>query len=154
MATGILPIIGLALSAVGVGVQMKAAGDAADASRDAEEARKKQMNLDATRRRRAAVRESIIARGMATNTAASQGASEGSAIKGALAQISGNASESIGNINQNVQLGNAIYDANGRRIKAESLAGIGSGLVSFGNMFSSSGDKLMKLPEGLAGLYD
>lgn len=150
----IVPLIGLALSAIGTGTAVYGAVAASEASQDAEEARKKQMNLDAARRRRAAIRESIVARGLATNTAAAQGASEGSAITGALAQISGNAAESISNNNQNVQLGNAIYDANGRRAGAESISGIGSGLQGWGNMLMQNADKIRKLPEGISGLYD
>jgi hypothetical protein len=149
----IVPLIGLALSAIGTGTAVYGAVQASEASQDAEEARKKQMNLDATRRRRQAIRESIIARGMATNTAAAQGASEGSGVQGAIAQISGNAAESISNTNQNVQLGNAIYDANGRRAGAESITGIGQGLQSWGSMIMNNADKIRRLPEGVEGLY-
>lgn len=154
MAGPIIPMIGLALAAIGTGVSVYSAMESADASQDAEAARKQQMNLDAARRRRAAIRESIVAKGLAVNTAAAQGASEGSAVAGAVAQVSGNAAESISNTNQNVQLGNAIYDANGRRANAESIGGIGSGLQSWGSMIMNNADKIRKLPEGLSGVFD
>lgn len=154
MAGPILPLIGLALAAIGTGVSVYSAIESADASKDAEKARKQQMNLDAARRRRSAIRESIVARGLALNTAAAQGASEGSAVSGAVAQISGNAAESISNTNQNVQLGNAIYDANGRRASAESMSGIGSGISTWGSMIMQNADKLKKLPSGLKGVFD
>lgn len=149
----IIPLVGLALTAIGTGTAVYGATQAAEASQDAEDARKQQMNLDATRRRRAAIRESIVARGLSVNTAAAQGASEGSAIAGSIAQISGNAGESISNTNQNVQLGNKIFDANGRRAASESISGIGQGLQSWGQMVMSNADKIRRLPEGVKGLY-
>ena len=150
----LIPLIGLALTAIGVGVSAYSAVQSADASKDAEEARKQQMNLDAARRRRQAIREAQIARASAISNAAAQGASEGSAVQGGVAAISGNAAESIVNTNQNVQLGNQIYDANGRRASAESVGAIGSGMQQFGSMITQNADKIRKLPSGLKGVLD
>lgn len=150
----LIPLIGLALSAVGVGVSAYSAYQAADASQDAEKARKQQMTLDAQRRRREAVRESLLAQGQAINAAAAQGASEGSAVKGAVAAISGNAAESIVNTNQNVALGNQIYDANGRRAGWEGIGSVGSGLQGWGSMIMNNADKISKLPSGLKGVFN
>ena len=88
------------------------------------------------------------------SNAAAQGASEGSAVQGGVAAISGNAAESIVNTNQNVQLGNQIYDANGRRASAESVGAIGSGMQQFGSMITQNADKIRKLPRGLKGVLD
>lgn len=150
----LIPLIGLALTAVGVGVSAYSAVKSAEASEDAEAARKQQMNLDAARRRRQAIREAQISRATAVSNAAAQGASEGSAVQGGVAAISGNAAESIVNTNQNVILGNAIYDANGRRAQAESVGAIGGGLQQFGSMITQNADKIKKLPSGLKGVLD
>jgi len=150
----LIPLIGLALTAIGVGVSAYSAVQSADASKDAEEARRKQMDLDAARRRRQAIREAQIARATSVSNAAAQGASEGSAVQGGVAAISGNAAESIVNTNQNVQMGNAIFDANGRRANAESIGAIGSGVQQFGSMITQNADKIRKLPSGLKGVLD
>lgn len=154
LAPALIPLVGLALSAVGVGVSAYSAVQSAEASQDAERARKQQMQLDANRRRRESIRESMLAQGQALNAAAAQGASEGSAVKGATAAISGNAAESIVNTNQNVALGNQIYDANGRRAGWEGIGSIGQGVQSWGSMITNNSDKIAKLPSGLKGLFD
>lgn len=150
----LIPLIGLALAAVGTATSVYGAVKSAQASEDAEEARKKQMNLDAARRRRQAIREAQIARATAISNANAQGASEGSAVQGGLAAISGNAAESIVNTNQNVQLGNQIYDANGRRAAAEGVSAIGGGLQQAGSMIMQNASKIRKLPSGLKGVLD
>jgi hypothetical protein len=150
----LIPLLGLALSAVGVGTAVYGAVKSAEASEDAEKARKQQMNLDAVRRRRQAIREAQIARATAVSNASAQGASEGSAVQGGVAALSGNAAESIVNTNQNVLLGNAIYDANGRRAGAESISAIGGGLQQAGSMIMQNASKIRKLPSGLKGVLD
>lgn len=147
-------LIGLAIAAVGTATAVYGAVEASEASQDAEQARKKQMNLDAARRRREAVRQSIVAKGLAVNNAAASGASEGTALQGGLAQISGNAAESVSNTNQNVAIGNAIYDANGRRAGAEAIAGVGQGMQSVGNTVLANSKTIKKTAQGYSGLFD
>lgn len=150
----LIPLIGLALAAVGTGVSAYSAYESSQASQDAEAARKRQMQLDADRRRREAIRQAQIARGNAVNSAASVGASEGSGVQGAISTISGNSQETITNTNQNVSLGNQIYDANGRRATWEGVGSIGSGLQGWGSMIMQNSDKIQKLPSGLRGVFD
>ncbi len=150
----LIPLIGLALAAVGTGVSAYSAYQSSQASEDAEKARERQMQLDAARKRREAIRQAQIARSTAIANAEAQGASTGSAVQGGVAAISGNAAESINNTNQNVALGKMIYDANGRRTAWEGRGAIGSGLQSWGSMIMNNADKIQKLPSGLKGMFD
>jgi hypothetical protein len=145
--TAIATGIGLALSAVGLGVQIKSANDAADAQEDAEAARKKQMELDALRRRREAVREAIAARSLALSNATAQGAGEGSGLLGGYAQIAGQAGRNILATNQNVELGGQIYDANSRYASAQSAGAAGSGLVDIGKTVLANNTKIGQIAD-------
>lgn len=146
MALGTLAIIGLAASVAGTGLQIYGQAQAAKAQREqvqafrrAEELRKKQMNLDAARRRREIIRQGIIARGLAINNAANQGATASSGLLGGLFQIGGQARRAITQTNQNQIIGGGIFDANIqggnaqiREANAGTIAAFGSGLSSLG----------------------
>jgi hypothetical protein len=153
--SALIPLIGLAFSAIGTGVAVYSAIESNNAANQAEDARKKQMQLDVDRRRREAVRQSQLAQGQALNSAAAQGAEQGSAIKGSIAAISGNAAETIKNNNQNEALGNQLYDANGRRAGWEAFSSVGGGLQNIGSLISNNNIKLQKLAsQGIKGLFE
>jgi hypothetical protein len=118
---------------------------AADAAADAEKLRKKQMNLDVMRRRREIIRESQVARGLALNNAASQGASEGSGIAGGLAQISATAASGQSALNQNLEIGNKIFAANIKAAKAQKTVAFGQGLQQVGGTLMANSDKIEKI---------
>ena len=102
----------------------------AQAQQDAEDARKKQMNLDAMRTRRQAMREALRDRAIAQSRATAQGASEGSGIAGGQAEIMGNFGNTFMQTNQNQQIGNQIFSANARAAQAGTMASAFSGLSS------------------------
>lgn len=112
-------IIGGVLSFIGQ--QQQAAAMA-----KAEKARETQMNLDAMRKKRAALRESLIARQVALNNATNQGAAAGSGLPGGYGQIQGIAGQNIQGINQDQQLGQQIFAANRQYASAGMLTGFGS----------------------------
>lgn len=149
--TAIATGIGLAISAIGLGVQVDAAGDAAKAQQKAEAARKKQMELDALRRRREAIREAIAARSLALSNATAQGAAEGSGLLGGYAQIAGQAGRNILATNQNVELGNQIYDANSQYASAQSRSSIGGGMVDIGKTVLNNNKKIAQIGDTLFG---
>lgn len=108
----------------------------AKAMAKAEKAREQQMNLDAMRKKRAALRESLLARQVALNNATNQGAQAGSGLPGGYGQIQGIAGQNIVGINQDQQLGQQIFAANRQYASASTLVGFGSML---GDMSGSLG---------------
>lgn len=144
-------VAGLGMAAAGTVMSTSAAAQQAQAQqqalafqRQAEEARKKAMNLDAMRRRREMVRQSIIARATALATATKQGAQFGSALSGAYGNISGRTGVNILGINQNQQLGNEIFNANIGASMAYSEAASWGAYSQVGSGLSSLGGAVMK----------
>lgn len=102
----------------------------AAAAQDAEDARKKQMNLDAMRTRRQAMREALRDRAISQARATAQGASEGSGVAGGQAEIMGNFGNTFMQTNQNQQIGSQIFSANARQAQAQTIGSAFSGLSS------------------------
>src|SRR5690606_1025739 len=106
--TAIIAAAGIGLTAYGVSKQMDAAESAASAQKSAiaaqqkaENARQQQMNLDASRRRRESIRQSIQARAFALANATAQGAENSSGLEGGYGQIAGRLGTNVLGINQN-----------------------------------------------------
>lgn len=144
--TSIALIGSLVLGAAGTGVQFAASQQAAEAQKkqikahmQAEEVRRRSMQLEATRKRRDIVRQSLLARAQATAQATAQGAQHGSTLPGAQSAIAGQAAYNVQGVNQAETLGGYIFDANRDALSAnmdmadaQSLAAIGGGLSSLG----------------------
>ena len=120
----------LLATAVGTGVQIKGQIDQAKASKKAEGLRQRQANLEASRARRSAIRESIIARSQALSNATGSGASFGSGIKGAVGGIQTQTANNLLGINQGQQIGNGIFQANRDIASGQQLSSIGQGIQS------------------------
>lgn len=71
---------------------------------------RKQMNLDATRRKRDIIRQAQIFQARSENNAANQGALFSSAVEGARGTISGTAGVQTLGVSQNQEIGNSLYD--------------------------------------------
>jgi hypothetical protein len=140
-----IALAGLAIGAAGTAVSVVGQQAQAAASATAEKARKMQMNLDASRRRRESIREAIIAKGLAVNTAEGQGAGEGTGLQGGLAQISGQRNRNIGDTNQNVTLGNKIFDANVASAQAGATVAFGQGAQQIGGTLMNNNVKLSQI---------
>lgn len=123
---------GLALSAAGTGVQYAAAQDASDASKRAENARRAQMELEASRKKRELIRQGIIARAQATAVGTNQGAQDSSALAGALGGITGTETRGVQGVNSSVTLGREVFAANQQIAEAQELGALGQGLSSLG----------------------
>jgi len=91
------------------------------ASVAAEEARRQQMNLEATRSRREVIRNALITRSTALSGATARGAQGGSGLQGGFAQIANQRSQMLTGIFQNTDIGNAIFEANRAFAEAGSL---------------------------------
>lgn len=125
-----------ALGLVGGIVQAIGAMKQAKASEKAEKARQRMMQLEAMRKRREMVREATVARATATSNATAQGAGEGSALKGGIAQITSRQNRNVLASTQDEELGNKVFSANRQYAKAGGLIALGGGISSLGNAFA------------------
>jgi hypothetical protein len=137
--------VGLALSAAGLGLQAYSQNQMSEAQEDAEEARKKQMNLDSIRRRREAVREALTARSMALSNATASGAADSSGLQGGYGQIGGRLGQAVSGVNQSEQLGTDIFSANAAYADAASMAYLGQGAENLGKSIAGNAVGMSKI---------
>jgi hypothetical protein len=131
---------------VGGFLQYKGAQKQQKASMKAETIRKKQMDFEAMRARRQALRESMVARAQAMQGASDQGASFGSAIVGGVSQVSGQAGSNVRAINVGQDLGTQMFKANMDYSKAGGLINLGGLFGTIGGAMDRYGSKM--LPQG------
>lgn len=150
---------GLAISIVGTVLQVNAQQKAAEAQQkalqaqsQAEASREQAMNLDAQRKKREAVRLSIIQRSQALSAGTNQSAQYGTALPGAYGQIGSNAGRSVSDISGQAALGGDIFASNrvalsARRDEASAgaQAALGSGISSLGGAIGKSLGSIGKL---------
>ncbi len=133
-------LVGGAIQVVGAGLgfaaKQKMIADQTDISKKSENVRKQQMLLDATRRKRAAIREGLIMRSMALTNGTTQGAALGSGVqagKGAGASRSGEGQQST---NAASILGGRMFNLNQKYFEVSQggqlWGGIGEGLGAIG----------------------
>lgn len=138
--------IGLGLAAVGTGIsvfssyqQNEANQQAIAAQQQAEAIRRRAMEVDAERRRRQYIRESMIARATGLSNATNRGAGQSSAVPGIYGQIGGRTAFGITGLNDALATGAGLFGANmdlfqarSNASSAEALGGLGRGLTSLG----------------------
>lgn len=136
----IIGAVGLAASVAGgvtsfVGQQKQAA-----ASRRAERLRERQMKLEADRKRREQIRQMLISQGMISNNAANSGVGLGSSgVLGGSAAVGTNTAFNNLGVDQGVDIGAGIFQANRDIASAGGTVAAGQGLQSLGGqLFSSS----------------
>lgn len=143
-----IAMIGLGVTAAGVGTQMYAMSQQAKVQKEmslkqqeAEAIRQQQMNLESMRRKREVIRNAQTSSAMAVAAASNQGGAESSGLTGALATISGRSGGSLLATSQNEELGTKMFGINsqmaalqGERAGYESMSGMGSGMSSLGGM--------------------
>ena len=74
----------------------------------------------------------MLAQSSALATATSQGAASGSALQGAYGTIQGRGTTDIVGVNQNQQLGNAVFAANRQAAQGAATASLGGALQTVG----------------------
>lgn len=111
----------IAMQAFGAFGQSSAASKKADAEKQIaasemqqDKLRRTGMELDANRKSMENLRNMQRMRAMATNSAVSQGAQFGSGLQGGLAGISGQGGVNQLGINQNLELGEGMFDLNAK----------------------------------------
>lgn len=140
----VLTAIGVAGGLAGTAVQMagqKRAAAAQDAAlqeqQKAEALRREAMNVDAERRKRAIIRQSIAARSQAVAAASASGAMQGSGLPGAIGGISGQTTENLNTVSGNQAFGNEMFGINNAMLNnyrdaasASSMSATGAGISS------------------------
>lgn len=141
--------VSLAGAVIGYSAQQKMINQQAAASKKAENSREQQMQLDASHRRRQAVRESIIARATALSIGTSQGAGEGSGVAGAMGNAISMGVENVKTTNATEILGSRVFDANREYFEAtrKGQAGmaLGQGLQSLGGALVSNAGTIQQI---------
>lgn len=153
---------GLGFQAVGMFNSVSAASQQSEAQmrsialqQKVEAQRQKAMELDARRKQMELLRNAQKARALALTNATSQGAGQGSGLQGGYGQISGDAGNTLGGINQNLDIGRSIFGLNSQisqenlnLAKAGQQAALGQGLSSFGGSLINSAGTFGKLASG------
>lgn len=124
--------VGIAASVAGTAVSYMGQRSAVKASERAEAIRKRQMDLEAQRERRSAVRQSILARAQTLTAGTQMGAGAGSGVAGGLGSLSSQLAGNIRNINQGQQLGTQMFGANADMARGQGMASMGAGISSLG----------------------
>ena len=114
----------------------------AKASERAEKLRKRQMNLDAMRKKRELIREGVMARAQAVSAATAQGAGEGSGLAGGVAQVTGQVNRNVLATGQDQQLGNRMFKANQKYAQGGMISAVGSGISSVGQQLPGAQDAM------------
>lgn len=140
---------GLGLQAAGMIQQADASQEASEASKRAETARQKQLELESSRKKREIIRQGILAKAQATSTATAQGAQFGSTLPGAAGSIASHSAYGVGGVNESQFLGNQIFQANRDIADAQSDAATGAGLSSLGGALTKNLGIIGRLSYGL-----
>lgn len=149
-------LIGAAVSLVGTVVSASAqqtmVNEQTSASKRAENAREQQMQLDAQRRRRQAVREGLLARSMSLSAGVNQGAGYGSGVAGGMAGAMGQSLENQQGINSGEILGSRVFQANRDYFdatqKGQAGMAMGQGISAVGGAIVSNAGAIGRLGGG------
>lgn len=151
--SSILLGVGTAVSVYGAvssaSAQKRMAEEQAAANKQGENVRRQQMELDAGRRRRQAVRESLLARAQAQTVGTAQGASDSSGVAGAMAQATATGLQNQNTATQAEILGGRIFDVNARfadaTLRGQQAMATGSMISSLGGAIASNAQTFGRL---------
>jgi hypothetical protein len=171
----IIAAVGLGVAAAGAVMSYQGAKAQADATnratqasiqaqKESEALRQKQLNLDATRRKREIMRASVAARSaaLAQTTAQGAGSPGSSALAGAYGSIAGRTGVNTLGVSQNQEIGNSLFDVHQRQLSeyqaaasqaasAQGLMALGSGLSSLGGAAMSNAGSITKIGSFISG---
>ena len=144
VGTTTLIVAGLALAAVGTGVQFIAGRKQAKAGRKAAKESQKLAALEARRARRRVIREARIARGAALNVAGQVGAGQSSGLRGGLSSLASQAGANLGFSTGTEAIGRNITKFGLQASKAASLGALGGGIAALGGAIFSNREDISK----------
>lgn len=133
------------LSLAGTGMQVFGQIKQADAAKEAEKMRMKQMNLEAARAKREQVRRAQVGMAKATANAVSQGAQFSSALMGGKGQIANEAGRNIQAVEEDRGIARNIFKANMDYADAGKWVALGGGVSSLGGAVSSMSGTITRL---------
>jgi len=141
------------LAAIGTAVQVAGAAgsayytsQASQASQRAERLREQQMRLEAFKRRRESMRQSIVANSMARARSVGQGVDMGSSVLfGAYGQTQGEQGRQVSYTNESEGIGRGIFAANRDMASAQASASMFKQAGDLGTALTSNSDKISKV---------
>lgn len=104
----------------------------------------KSMMLEARRKSTEIIRTQQRANAMALHSATNQGAAAGSGLQGGYGQIAGQTATNLAGVNQNLQIGEAIYGLNNQISNEKMLQASLGGRMNMYSGISSLGGSLMR----------
>ncbi len=135
-------VAGTGTAIYGASQQAKFQAQELEAQKKAEAARHQAMELDARRKQLDVIRTQQRARAMAAANATASGSQFGSGLQGGYGQISGQSNTNALGINQSLELGRDIFQANSDITNARigeagaaSISSIGSAVTGLGKTF-------------------
>lgn len=161
MALSTIAVVGVATAAAGTVMSYQGSQKQAEAvqqqvalEQQMEQERKKQMELDAMRRKRELIRRSVAAHSyaVAQTTAQGAGAPGSSALGGAEGGISGRTGTDELGINQNLEIGENLFGLNYNLLgtkqqyaEGQTTSSLGSGLYSLGGTILQNAGSIYKV---------
>lgn len=150
---------GAMLQAQGAREQAQASQKIAGFEMDIEAQKRAAMELDANRKNLEILRNAQRARAMGLTTATSQGANKGSGLQGGYGQVSGQTTDNLLGVSQNLDIGRNIFDINAliseqkmAIAKSGELIAQGGGITSQGAGMASAAGGQMAIGQGLSSL--
>ncbi len=144
--TTIIAGIGLGIAAAGAGVQYTGQVKAEKAADKSEQLREQQMNLDAQRKRRQAIREMIINRSIAVSNGVNQGASTNdSSIIGSQSQQTNSAAQNLVATTQSQGIGHGLFKANAEYAAGQGVANLGGNISGFGGQVVQNSEMISRV---------
>ena len=157
--TTIIGAVGIATSAAGMGLQYKGAQQQQKAQKvsqaaqmQAEDLKRRQMELDAMRRKREAIRQGQLAQSQALAVATAQGATGdgSSALMGIEGTLSGQVGRNLKAIEENREIGSSLFDANAQNSAGNAMAAKAAGTVNMGAGLTSLGGSIVNNSKTIA----
>ena len=112
----------------------------------------KSMMLEARRKSTEMIRTQQRANAMALQSATNQGAAAGSGLQGGYGQIAGQTATNLAGVNQNLQIGEAIYGLNNQISNEKMLQASLGGRMNMYSGISSLGGSLMRSSETIGNI--
>lgn len=134
MEIATIAAIGAITSAVGTGVSAYGQMQQAKELRKQERIRRRQMDLEAARRRQRIIREAAAQRAQSTVIGYAQGAGGSSSLAGAQGAIMQQAGSNVLATQQGAELGRQMFAANMAEANAAMIGNIGQGIGSLGSL--------------------
>lgn len=137
-----IAVAGLAISAAGAVGQANAKKDASKASREAEDIRRREMELENRRRMTQLIRTAATARAQSIASASARGATFSSLAEGGLGSIQSQAGANVNAQAENVSLGREMFAANSSLAEAQGEAALYGSVQDFGKTLFTNSEKL------------